>query len=179
MGEPTPRPFAIQRRDLINYGYTPGCPGCYAAANDRKYRPHTNECRRRIEDTMAKDEVGDNRVKAARERENAWLEKQVREGEITAGANRSEPTPTTPKENAGQPGIGAHIPRESQEEQDLRNADLQNRQLDEDNFHEIVNDDEQMYDDIEAVPIDDDNMVNQILSIVKSRRYGHLLESIS
>ena len=58
--------------------------------------------------------------------------------------------------------------RETQEEQDLRNADLQNRQLDEDNFHEIVNDDEQMYDDIEAVPIDDDNMVNQILTILKN-----------
>ena len=82
LGEPTPRPFAIQRRDLINYGYTPGCPGCYAAANDRKYRPHTNECRRRIEDAMATDDIGDHRVKAARERENAWLEKQVREGEI-------------------------------------------------------------------------------------------------
>ena len=27
LGEPTPRPFAIQRRDLINYGYTPGCQG--------------------------------------------------------------------------------------------------------------------------------------------------------
>ena len=27
LGGPTPRTFAIQRRDLINYGYTPGCPG--------------------------------------------------------------------------------------------------------------------------------------------------------
>ena len=41
-------------------------------------------------------------------------------------------------------------------------------QLDEDNFHEIANDNEQMYDEIEAVPINDDNMVNQILTIVKN-----------
>ena len=96
LGEPTPRPFAIQRRDLINYGYTPGCPGCYAAAKDKKYRSHTNECRRRIEETMAADAIGDNRIKAARERENAWLEKQVREGETPAAASRFVPTPPTP-----------------------------------------------------------------------------------
>lgn len=96
LGDPTPRPFAIQRRDIINYGYTPGCPGCYAAANDRKYRPHTNECRGRIVDAMATDDIGDNRVKATRERENAWLEKQVREGEVPAAASRSVPTPPTP-----------------------------------------------------------------------------------
>ena len=34
-GDAVPRPFSIQRRDLINYGYTPGFPGCLAAANDR------------------------------------------------------------------------------------------------------------------------------------------------
>ena len=66
--DPTPRPFSIQRRDLVNFGYTPGCPGCYAAANDKKYRPHTGECRRRLEEAMTTDDGGDNRVKAARGR---------------------------------------------------------------------------------------------------------------
>ena len=58
--------------------------------------------------------------------------------------------------------------RESREEQEMRNADLLNRQLDEDNFHDIVNDEDQMYDDIEAISVDGDNMVNQILAIAKN-----------
>ena len=40
--ERVPRSFTIQKRDLMNYGYSPGCPGCYAAANDRRYKPHTS-----------------------------------------------------------------------------------------------------------------------------------------
>lgn len=81
MGEPTPRPFSIQKNYLINYKYTPSCLGCYAAANDRKYRPHTNEYRRLIEEAMPSDKIGDNRINAARERKNAWLEQQVHEGD--------------------------------------------------------------------------------------------------
>ena len=46
--------------------------------------------------------------------------------------------------------------RESREEQEQRNANYWNQQLDEDNFHEIVNEDDQMYDDIDAVPVDGD-----------------------
>ena len=34
-GNPIPRTFSILRKDLINFGYTPGCPGCRAAANGR------------------------------------------------------------------------------------------------------------------------------------------------
>ena len=36
---PVPRSFSIMRKDMVNHGYTPGCPGCYAAANDRKHKP--------------------------------------------------------------------------------------------------------------------------------------------
>lgn len=80
-GEPAPRPFSIQRRDLINFGYTPGCPGCYASANDRRYKPHTNACRQRLEKAMLENDLGNNRMKAAREREDAYLEEKVREGD--------------------------------------------------------------------------------------------------
>ena len=77
-GETVPRPFSILRRDLVDYGYTPGCPGCYAAANDRRYRPHTINCRQRIEKAMLEDEQGSNRIKEARAREDAYLEERVR-----------------------------------------------------------------------------------------------------
>ena len=101
--------------------------------------------------------------------------KQVREGEIPAAASRSVPTPPTPQEdpvqtmpNPVQQEIEVPVLRESSEEQVLRNANYWNRQLDEDNFHDIVNEDDQMYDDIDAAPVDGDNMVNQILAIVKN-----------
>lgn len=58
--------------------------------------------------------------------------------------------------------------RESKKEQVLRNANYWNQQLDEDNFHDIVNEDDQIYDDIDAVPVDGDNMVNHILAIIKN-----------
>ena len=51
-GEPTQRPFSIQRRDIVNFCYTPGCPGCYASAKDRRYKPHTNAFRGRLEKAM-------------------------------------------------------------------------------------------------------------------------------
>ena len=40
-GDLAPRTLSIQRKDLVNYGYAPSCPGCYAAANDRKHRAHS------------------------------------------------------------------------------------------------------------------------------------------
>ena len=172
IGEPTPRPFSIQRRDLINYGYTPSCPGCYAAANDKKYRPHTNECRRRIEEAMAADEIGDNRVKAARERENAWLEKQVREGDSSKTTSIPPAAPATPEEAPVDAQSASATPQAApmdiNDDRQDRSMDHWNERLQEDNFHEVVNEDDQMYDAIEAVPIHRNSMVNQVLAIVKN-----------
>ena len=80
-GDVVPRPFSITRRDLINYGYTPSCPGCFSAANDLRYRSHTAACRKRLEEAMLADELGSNRVKDARAREDAYLEQAVREAD--------------------------------------------------------------------------------------------------
>ena len=77
-GEPVPEPFRFTRRDLINYGYTTSCPGCLSAANDLRHRPHTAACRKRLEEAMLADELGLNRVKDARVREDADLERAVR-----------------------------------------------------------------------------------------------------
>ena len=80
---PVPRSFAITRRDLENYGYTPACPGCYAAANDRKHKPHTSVCRDRIAKALEGDESQAHRVIDARECEDAFLENAVREGDVS------------------------------------------------------------------------------------------------
>ena len=74
-----PRRFAITKKDFIDYGYTPACPGCYAAANDRKHKPHTLVCRNRISKALAEDETQAHRITDARERENAFLQNAVRE----------------------------------------------------------------------------------------------------
>ena len=86
-GDAVPRPFSIQKKELVSYGYTPGCPGCLAAANDRRYKPHTFKCRQRLEEkAMLEDEEGSNRVKEARHREDAYLEQKVREADEAAKA---------------------------------------------------------------------------------------------
>ena len=48
-----PRRVNINRQDLNEHGFTPGCPECLAAA--RGYvgnRRHTEECRRRLEECL-------------------------------------------------------------------------------------------------------------------------------
>ena len=40
--------------------------------------------------------------------------------------------------------------------------------LNENSFHEIVKDDADMYEQIEAIPADDENMVNSIMTIVRN-----------
>ena len=73
-GESVPRSLSIQKRDSINYGYTPGCPGCLASADDRRHKLHTVNCRQRVEAAMLGDDMGTDRVKEARAREDAYLE---------------------------------------------------------------------------------------------------------
>ena len=77
-----PRSFAIIKRDLANYCYTPACPGCYAAANDRKRKSHTPVCRDRISKELADDETQSHRVIDAKEREDAFLENAIREADV-------------------------------------------------------------------------------------------------
>ena len=105
------------------------------------------------------------------------MERQVREGEDhTATAAGGAPTPPTPMDNSAntesaQPNpimMPKPVQEETVEESEKRSADYWNAKLEEDDFHDIINDEDQMYDDIEALPAEDDNMVNQILSIVKN-----------
>ena len=78
--DPAPKGFNILRRHLITYGFTPGCPGCYAAKHNAKYKNHTPACREIIRTAMVKDEVERRKIEEAQEREDAWLERRVAEG---------------------------------------------------------------------------------------------------
>ena len=93
--EAVPRSFSIQRKYLVNHGYTPGCQGCYAAANDRTHKPHTPGCRARIAKALMDDEAEAHRIIDAREREDAFLEKAIMEGDIRVD-NSVAAAPNTP-----------------------------------------------------------------------------------
>ena len=101
---------------------------------------------------MVAADVGDNRVEAARERENAWLEKQLREGDSSMTAANSAATPATPATPVKSP-INVepnHLPLEGDglveramhiephEDRQNRNAHDWNERLEDENFHGIV-----------------------------------------
>ena len=58
----------ILREDLEKFGYSVGCPGCNAAREGRKAVGHFPECRKRIEEEMAKTDEGQKRLKAVVEK---------------------------------------------------------------------------------------------------------------
>ena len=186
-GDPIPRPFKITRKDLVNYGYTPGCPGCQAAANDLRQRTHTMTCRQRLEKAMMGDEFGANRIKDARARQDAYLEQQVRAADETSKAeaskagsmSRAEAPMNGPIEQPrqevqrdqphdrdevmdnGQPANGK---MEVNEPRQLSWDEL----LEENDFHDIVNDDAEMYNDIEEIPIDSDDLADQVMAVMRN-----------
>ena len=57
--------------ELLKYGYTVGCLGCDAARSDTVAKPHSDACRKRVEQAMAADEAGAARVAQAAERRAA------------------------------------------------------------------------------------------------------------
>ena len=64
-----PKRVYIRREvELVRYGFTPGCPGCDAARDGGEPKNHTQVCRNRIEQEMAKDSALAQRLDQARER---------------------------------------------------------------------------------------------------------------
>ena len=65
-GKYVPRKARITKEDLLQHGYTPGCPGCIAAQGDgsRQFRKHTDECRRRMTELLpeARQKLATNRL---------------------------------------------------------------------------------------------------------------------
>lgn len=178
-GDAVPRPFNIQKKDLVNYGCTPGCPGCLAAANDRRYKPHTFQCRQRLEKAMLADEEGSNRVKEARYREGAYLEQKVRETDEAAKATAQQKNVETnfddrkaPEQVAQSSGSFAEVLKDAAAVPIAPSVEVDTMSweeiLDENKFHDIVNDDADMYAEIESLPGDTDNMVAKMIGIAQN-----------
>ena len=81
---------------LQKYGYTEGCDGCrYKRAGMREARPHTEVCRRRIEEAMMGDETDRRKKEEDDERVN-WrlaekMEKILKEKQETVETIEKEP----------------------------------------------------------------------------------------
>ena len=122
---------------------------------------------------MLEDETQSNRVKDARAREDAFLEQKVREAdeasklirqEAESSSNVPDPimhqTPPTPVSiDQTHTQVDANPAQTSMTWEDM---------LHENNFHDIVNDDEEMYGEIGDVAVEDQDMVNQIIGIVQN-----------
>ena len=63
-----PRSFRITKSDLVKYGHTPQCPGCFADRNSKVHKPHSAKCRERLAESLMSDPVDRRRIEAARER---------------------------------------------------------------------------------------------------------------
>ena len=72
-----PREFMIMKKDLIEHGYTEGCPGCKAMLRGAERQKHSDACRKRL-GTEMKDEP---RVKEANKRELEFITEIFEESE--------------------------------------------------------------------------------------------------
>lgn len=80
-----PRSVYIKQRQLQQYGYTPNCEACKRMkAGGMKIggaRPHTEECRNRIEAEMEKDEEGRTWKRKSDGKRDQYLDQKVKEAE--------------------------------------------------------------------------------------------------
>ena len=97
-----PKPVEIARNravyirkpiELQKYGYTDGCAGCRAAREDTAPRPHSQACRTRIEEAMARDDAGQARLTEAFLRQTADVANTARATPAVTGNEASSTTP--------------------------------------------------------------------------------------
>ena len=68
---PVPRRVKIAKEDLVMHGYTAKCEGCRAMMAGRPQKPHSEECRRRMEGLMKEHP----KMRKAQKRMNDFLDK--------------------------------------------------------------------------------------------------------
>ncbi len=100
--EAEPRVAYIYKKDVEEHGPTPRCPGCKVALNGGKYRAkHTDECRKRFEETLSKSEAGRKRYEAATERIMRRQDEQGEDGEDKKEASKDKEENTEDKNEDG------------------------------------------------------------------------------
>ena len=91
---PQARLVYIKKKDVEEFGATSGCPGCVAAAENRRGVRQTTTCRKRMEERMKGTEDGKRRLQEVEARTNEALARTVEAGERKRqqdqGANQDE-----------------------------------------------------------------------------------------
>lgn len=77
--DPKIRRMRLRREDFEAHGFTTGCQGCRAIIRHVGPQPHSQPCRRRIEDILKNTEEGQRRTRIADERMNEHLAKRLEE----------------------------------------------------------------------------------------------------
>ncbi len=105
----------ITRKMLERIGYTEDCEGCrYMQAGMDESRPHTERCRKRIEEEMKKIQDGQMRLKEQEHRRTAKEKKdEAKEADPTAEQKSSVEPPSGYQENReegdGRPGSSGDL----------------------------------------------------------------------
>ena len=86
-----PRRVYILPRDIDKYGASKGCEGCQHRRAGMASRNHNDECRKRMEESIAGDSAETHRTKRARQRETEYIINQ-QEAEEIMGKEEAEPT---------------------------------------------------------------------------------------
>ena len=108
--DPAPKRVLNYRKDLEKLGYTPSCPGCYAAKHHRPHRVHTDHCRERIQQAMTEDPLLSRRIAAAQDRENRWIVSQHEQQDSESKSIALDPEPLTIPVQLAQPDDVTQIP---------------------------------------------------------------------
>ena len=75
--EVVPRRLYIKAQDVEEHGYTAGCKGCVAVLRGGRGVPHSEACRKRLTELIAKSDKGRERKEAAEKRRNEYLAKVI------------------------------------------------------------------------------------------------------
>ena len=121
-----PRRTMITDKELAQFGYTPGCPGCTSRRQGRVAKKgHSETCHRRIEKAMEETIEGKKRLEQSKARMTEAIAKELERG----GEARRETTGRTDAEEASRMATGrpsaSGEPRVRPAERDAHTEDAQ------------------------------------------------------
>ena len=102
---PTARQVMIRKAYLDRFGYTKGCPKCqsiFRGEESLKVAGHSQQCRARIEERMQNDENLSEKLKAAQDRRDQFLAREVERG---SRQQASEPVVLEPSGVVEEPAV--------------------------------------------------------------------------
>ena len=118
---------------------------------------------------MLADDLGSNRVKDARAREEAYLEHAVRQAD-EANRNSTMRMPVINEhiqEAEGTAAPDTPVNAAASMPNDFEELTWEER-LAESDFHDVVNDDSDMYDAIDNIPDDADSVADQVMAVIQN-----------